>query len=141
MFDYGKTLAEWSHADGGYHEAVAQAAGNDLELRLTTDLNVGFEGSAATARTLLKEGDRRFVALSGSDHTPPRTFDEASVGLRWTCRHWQHWLDRGTFPDHHWRGHLPRSALTLKGLSHAPTGAIVAAATTSLPETPGGERN
>nr|MCH9700787.1 glycosyl hydrolase family 15 [Actinomycetes bacterium] len=127
--------------DRGYHEAVARAEGNDLELRMTTDLNVGFEGSAATARTLLKEGDRRFVALSWSDHAPPRTFAEAAEGLRWTCRHWQHWLDRGTFPDHHWRGHLQRSALTLKGLSYAPTGAIVAAATTSLPETPGGERN
>ena len=59
----------------------------------------------------------------------------------WTAHHWQHWLARGTFPDHPWRGFLQRSALTLKGLSYAPTGALVAAATTSLPETPGGERN
>ncbi|GLP75540.1 hypothetical protein TUM20983_26500 [Mycobacterium antarcticum] len=141
VFDYGRTPVEWAYADGGYNEAVAQAEGNDLELRLTTDLNVGFEGPSATARTLLKEGDRRFVALSWSDHAPPRTLAEASEALRWTCHHWQHWLDRGRFPDHRWRGHLQRSALTLKGLSFAPTGAIVAAATTSLPETPGGERN
>ena len=59
----------------------------------------------------------------------------------WTAHHWQHWLDHGEFPDHPWRTYLQRSALTLKGLSYAPTGAIVAAATTSLPETPGGERN
>ena len=59
----------------------------------------------------------------------------------WTAHHWQHWLDHGNFPDHPWRTHLQRSALTLKGLSYAPTGALVAAATTSLPETPGGERN
>src|SRR5207244_11672864 len=55
--------------------------------------------------------------------------------------HWQHWLDRGRFPDHRWRSFLQRSALTLKGLTFAPTGAVVAAATTSLPETPGGVRN
>ena len=59
----------------------------------------------------------------------------------WTAHHWQHWLARGHFPDHPWRTYLERSALTLKGLTYAPTGAVVAAATTSLPETPGGERN
>jgi GH15 family glucan-1,4-alpha-glucosidase len=59
----------------------------------------------------------------------------------WTAHHWQHWLARGRFPDHPWRHYLERSALTLKGLTYAPTGALVAAATTSLPETPGGERN
>ena len=59
----------------------------------------------------------------------------------WTAHHWQHWLARGDFPDHPWRTHLERSALTLKGLTFAPTGALLAAATTSLPETPQGERN
>lgn len=154
VFNYGRTPVEWAYANGGYSDAIAtatrksrrstdavQVEPNELELRLTTDLNVGFEGASATARTLLKEGDRRFVALSWSDHEPPRTHAEAAAALRWTCHHWQHWLDRGRFPDHRWRGHLQRSALTLKGLSYAPTGAIAAAATTSLPETPGGERN
>ena len=59
----------------------------------------------------------------------------------WTAHHWQHWLDRGNFPDHPWREYLQRSALTLKGLTYTPTGALIAAATTSLPETPHGERN
>ena len=115
--------------------------GIDLELTLTTDLRIGFEGGRATARTLLKEGEHRFCALSWSEHAPPTTSDEAYERLVWTAHHWQHWLARGHFPDHPWRGYLQRSALTLKGLTFAPTGALVAAATTSLPETPGGERN
>ena len=66
---------------------------------------------------------------------------EANERLVRTAHHWQEWLKQGTFPDHPWRTYLQRSALTLKGLSYAPTGAMVAAATTSLPETLGGERN
>jgi GH15 family glucan-1,4-alpha-glucosidase len=139
VFDYGRAPAHWEHADGGYHEAIAQ--GNGISLRLNSDMNVGFEGSLATGRTLLKQGDRRFVALSWSEHGPPRNYEEAHSRLTWTVHHWQHWLDRGRFPDHPWRSHLQRSALTLKGLTYAPTGAVAAAATTSLPEAPGGDRN
>jgi GH15 family glucan-1,4-alpha-glucosidase len=58
-----------------------------------------------------------------------------------TQEYWREWLNHGEFPDHPWRVHLQRSALTLRGLTYAPTGALLAAATTSLPETPGGERN
>ena len=90
---------------------------------------------------MVKEGDTLYVALSWSDHPAPASHEEAYDRLVWTAHHWQHWLDHGTFPDHPWRTALQRSALTLKGLSYAPTGALVAAATTSLPETPGGERN
>ena len=140
-FDYGRGPAQWSYGNEAYHEAVAHAPDGGLELRLTSDLRLGFEGSKAMARTLLKEGDFRFCALSWSEHLPPRTYDEAYRRLVWTAHHWQHWLARGQFPDHPWRAHLERSASTLKGLTFAPTGALVAAATTSLPETPGGVRN
>jgi GH15 family glucan-1,4-alpha-glucosidase len=141
VFDYGRQAADWEYAGPGYHEAVAKSDGQDFELRLTTDMNVGFEGSRATARTLMKEGDTLFVALSWSDHAAPQNYEDAYSRLTWTAHHWQHWLDHGEFPDHPWRTFLQRAALTLKGLSYAPTGALVAAATTSLPETLGGERN
>ncbi len=140
-FDYGRGHASWEYANQGYHEAVARSELSDVELRLTTDMRIGFEGSRAVGRTLMKEGEVLFVALSWSDHPAPQTHDEAYKRLVWTAHHWQHWLDHGEFPDHPWRTYLQRSALTLKGLSYAPTGALVAAATTSLPETVGGERN
>lgn len=141
MFDYGRQPPSWSYRGDSYHVAVADALGAKPQLRLTTDMRLGIEGSRATARTLIKEGESRFVALSWSEHEPPDTAEEAHRRLTWTAHHWQHWLARGRFPDHPWRQYLERSALTLKGLTFAPSGALVAAATTSLPETPKGERN
>ncbi len=140
-FDYGALRARWEYDDEGYQQAIAHAEGSDLQLRITTDLNLGIEGPRVTARHLIKEGEAVFCALSWSDHPAPASHSEAYERLVWTAHHWQHWLDRGEFPDHPWRPDLQRSALTLKGLTYAPTGAIAAAATTSLPETPGGERN
>ncbi len=141
VLDYGRTPVRWSYTDKGYHQARAKAEDSDVELTLTTDLRLGFEGGRAGARTLLKEGDVRFVALSWGGPPPPTDYADAYGRLVWTAHHWQHWLARGTFPDHPWRSYLQRSALTLRGLTYAPTGAIAAAATTSLPETLGGERN
>ena len=141
VFDYGRRPAGWSYTDQNYRQATARADDVEVALTLTTDMRLGFEGGRATARTLLKEGDTRFCALSWSEHEPPFNFEDAYRRLVWTAHHWQHWLARGRFPDHPWRSYLERSALTLKGLTFAPTGALVAAATTSLPETPGGDRN
>jgi len=141
VLEYGLRPVTWSYTDRAYHQGVATAEGVELDLKLTTDMRLGFEGGRAMARTLMKDGDVRFCALSWSEHDPPFTSKEARRRLVWTAHHWQHWLARGDFPDHPWRGYLQRSALTLKGLTFAPTGALVAAATTSLPETPGGERN
>jgi alpha,alpha-trehalase len=140
-FEYGQIAASWEYTGASYHEARATAEGTDVFVDLTTDMRVGFEGPRATGRTLMKEGETIFVAVSWSEHAPPKTYEDAYDRLVWTAHHWQHWLDHGEFPDHPWRTHLQRSALTLKGLSYAPTGALVAAATTSLPETPGGNRN
>ncbi len=109
---------------------------------LTTSLNLGIEIEHAAARHTLADGESCFAALAwSSDPIGPATCDEAFKRLDVTADYWRRWLVNGDFPDHPWRIHLQRSALVLKGLTYAPTGALVAALTTSLPETPGGERN
>jgi GH15 family glucan-1,4-alpha-glucosidase len=140
-FDYGGLAVEWDYTGPGYGEAIARSEGMDLELRLVTDLRLGFEGPRARARTTLREGDVAFAALGWTEHPMPTTYEEAALRLARTQRFWQEWLKHGSFPDHPWRTYLQRSALTLKGLSYSPTGAMIAAATTSLPEAPGGDRN
>jgi GH15 family glucan-1,4-alpha-glucosidase len=140
-FNYGQSRAQWRYTDHVYHQGIAHADGVDIQMTLTTDMRLGFEGPRASARTLIKEGEYRFCALSWGDYDPPLTYEEAYRRTVWTAHHWQHWLARGRFPDHRWRSYLERSALTLKGLTYASTGAIAAAPTTSLPETPRGERN
>jgi GH15 family glucan-1,4-alpha-glucosidase len=142
-FGYGVEQPDWEYATEGYGEAAAVTSnqGGDLTLRLTTDLHLGIEGSTAQVRTRMAEGDTAFVALSWSPLPPPRTYQEANDRIRRTSDYWRQWITLGEFPDHPWREHLQRSALTLKGLTYAPTGALMAASTTSLPETPRGERN
>src|SRR6185295_11485097 len=71
----------------------------------------------------------------------PRTVEEADERMAATTRFWRGWLGRARIPDHRWRDPIQRSALAIKGLTYMPTGATIAALTTSLPETPGGERN
>ena len=71
----------------------------------------------------------------------PQDVDEADSRIAATTRFWRAWLGRARIPDHRFRDPVQRSALTIKGLTYMPTGATVAALTTSLPETPGGERN
>ena len=140
-FDYGRQRGTWRYTDEGYGQAEVSAGEGGPALRLTTDLNVGFESPRALARRRIRAGEQVFCALSWADGSPPATFAEAHQRLARTADFWHEWLSRGKFPDHPWRKHLQRSALTLKGLIYAPTGALLAAATTSLPETPGGERN
>jgi alpha,alpha-trehalase len=143
-FDYHRGGCTWEYAANAYGEAIARAS-NDPDahptLRLTTDLRIGLEGREARARTRLKEGDEVFVALSWSEHPAPQTYDEASQKMWQTTECWRQWINIGDFPDHPWMKYLQRSALTLKGLTYAPTGALLAASTTSLPETPHGQRN
>jgi GH15 family glucan-1,4-alpha-glucosidase len=140
MFDYGRTPAHWQMLKDDW--SAAEATDGTTTLRLISDLRVGIEGNRARARHTLVEGERRFVALGWTHGVEgPADCADAAKRLRATCHYWRGWLAGGRFPDHRWRSHLQRSALTLKGLTYVPTGSTVAAATTSLPETPGGERN
>jgi GH15 family glucan-1,4-alpha-glucosidase len=140
VFDYGRTPAQWSVVDGDTR--VADAAGAGRTLRLHTDLAIGIEGNRARARHVLNQGDEVYCSLSwGQGLASPGSLEEANEKLHATIAFWRTWLARARMPDHRWRHPLERSALTIKGLTYMPTGATVAALTTSLPETPGGERN
>ena len=103
---------------------------------------VGIEGDRVRARHVLKQGEQIYCSLSWAEELrSPQDLDEANERLAATAHFWRGWLDRARIPDHRWRDPIQRSALAIKGLTYMPTGATVAALTTSLPETPGGERN
>jgi alpha,alpha-trehalase len=143
-FDYHRIEASWEYSASAYGEAVARARDEPdahPKLKLTTNLRIGLEGREARARTRMKEGDNVFVALSWARYPAPQTYDEAADKMWQTTEYWRQWINIGDFPDHPWRSFIQRSALTVKGLTYAPTGALLAAPTTSLPENPQGERN
>jgi len=139
-FDFGRLDASWEYAGPSYGQVSTTTSGFP-RLVLDSDLRLGIEGRAVRARHHLNQGESCFVALSWADRPPPDTFEAALEDLHHTERFWRGWLGGGNFPDHPWRERLQRSALTLKGLTYASTGALLAAPTTSLPEYPGGERN
>jgi GH15 family glucan-1,4-alpha-glucosidase len=143
MLDYGQTSAEWRVADTGAGGGGALDVDNgEGTFRLYSDMRMGIEGNRVHARHTMVEGEKGFCALSWTEALGgPRTVEQAEEYVQRTSHFWRTWLAEGTYPDHPWRFHLQRSALVLKGLTFIPTGALVAAATTSLPETPRGERN
>jgi alpha,alpha-trehalase len=139
-FDYGTTRIPWE--PHGNDDTEAEVTHGDIRLILTGDLGLGIDGPDARARHRMRAGEKCFTALAwGPEPIPPASVEESTKRLDRTVDFWRRWLGTGHFPDHPWRGYLQRSALALKGLTYAPTGAVVAALTTSLPETPGGERN
>jgi GH15 family glucan-1,4-alpha-glucosidase len=139
-FDYGRVPAEWSLIDPGRHTADATGAGQTIRLR--TDMKLGIEGDRVRARHVMKKGEQMYCSLSWAEGlASPADTDDASRRMAATTQYWRDWLARARFPDHRWREAIQRSALAIKGLTYMPTGATVAALTTSLPETPGGERN
>jgi alpha,alpha-trehalase len=139
-FDYGRVPAEWTLVGEDRHAGDASGAGQTI--RLCSSLLLGIEGNRARGRHTLKAGERAYCALSWAEElAAPKTMDEADARIAATVRFWRSWLGRARIPDHRFRDPIQRSALAIKGLTYMPTGATVAALTTSLPETPGGERN
>ena len=142
LFDYAQQAGKWEYSGPGYSSALATAEDSTLRLLLNSSMRIGFEGGLAAARTTLRDNQSAFASLSWSDsRRGPETVEEAYEWMHRTANFWREWLNQGTFPDHRWRGYLERSAMALKGMSYAPTGAVIAAPTTSLPREPGGERN
>jgi GH15 family glucan-1,4-alpha-glucosidase len=141
VFDYGQAPARWTMPESG-NRHIADASGAGQTIRLHTDLALGIEGDRVRGRRSLHPGESIFSSLSwASGLASVRDLEDANARLDATIHYWRTWLDRARLPDHQWRDPIQRAALTIKGLTYMPTGATVAALTTSLPETPGGERN
>ena len=139
VFDYGRQAGAWSLTPDRHR---AEATGSGQAIALQTDMLLGIEAGAARARHVLHAGEHCFCAVSwAAEAQVPTTVEEAQEQLAATTGFWRNWLARARIPDHDLGPLIERSALTIKGLTYMPTGATVAALTTSLPETPGGERN
>jgi GH15 family glucan-1,4-alpha-glucosidase len=131
------------------HRVEAYAGGvcfrsDGLCLALTSTVHLRADGAAAVADFELREGERATFLLSGLEgeerHPSALSEDEAERAFRATVDYWHRWLGRSRYRGR-WREMVNRSALALKLLTFAPTGAIVAAPTTSLPAPIGGSRN
>lgn len=142
-FDYA-SLRPWlrHHADRRVYSAV----GGDSALVLQADIPLEIsqpDSSLSGPMTVGSRQRRRFSILAQLPHDMriTRLSSTALDGrLKSTTTWWRRWVRRGKY-DPTYREQVVRSALVLKLLTCAPTGAIIAAPTTSLPELPGGERN
>jgi len=141
LFNYGRIGGTWSYQGDSYDAMTITAAEGDMQLGVSGTVPLGVLGARCYGRTTLTPGQSAYVTLSWGEGQVPADLDAAQAALDCTVNFWRDWLSAAKIPDHPWKTYLDRSALTLKGLSYAPTGAIMAAATTSLPETWGGARN
>jgi len=135
-FGYGSTVPWVRRADG----LLSAIAGPDA-LALWTPIATRGENMTTVADFTVSATEHIPFVLTWypSHETPPRPVD-ASYAVHDTQAWWEDWAAKCTF-DGEWRDAVMRSLITLKALTYQPTGGIVAAATTSLPETLGGERN
>jgi GH15 family glucan-1,4-alpha-glucosidase len=140
-FDYGLTEPRVEQLESD----LAIAYGGPDALVLQSELPIATaEVSACAVAGTLKEGEEAYVVLTW--HLPheldPQRLPRRKIAkeLKSTVRSWEEWSDRCNY-DGPYQEQVMRSALVLKALTNGPTGAIIAAATTSLPEEVGGERN
>ena len=135
-FDYGKVVP-WVYRE---QDALVAVAGPDA-VWLHTPCETRGENMSTTARLTVRAGDRvPFVLTWRPSHLPPPAPVDPVHQLGVTEGYWRGWVSACTY-EGEWRDAVVRSLLTLKALTYAPTGGIVAAATTSLPEKLGGVRN
>jgi GH15 family glucan-1,4-alpha-glucosidase len=136
-FDYGRTIPWTGPREGN---SWAAAAGTGV-VYLRTQQRLQTEGATASAEFTLRKGERRSFVLTHvhADEPPPRRIN-AQEALAQTEDFWIRWCGINSY-DGTWREAIERSLITLKALTYRPSGGIVAAATTSLPETIGADRN
>jgi GH15 family glucan-1,4-alpha-glucosidase len=136
-FGYGASRPWLTRTENG---AVRAISGPDL-VALYGDVETRHENGVASSRFSVAAGERRsFVLTYGPSHRQLPQPPQPGELLRDTDQHWRAWAGRCNYHGEH-RDAVMRSLLTLKALIHAPTGGIVAAPTTSLPEQLGGTRN
>jgi GH15 family glucan-1,4-alpha-glucosidase len=114
-----------------------------LLLRSDVPLELSPDGRRAHGRAVIHPGERAYLSFSFAEHLPaviPLLGEEAGRRVRRSIEWWQAWVRNCSYQGPY-RESVIRSALTLKLLAYAPSGAVVAAPTTSLPEWPGGVRN
>jgi GH15 family glucan-1,4-alpha-glucosidase len=135
-FDYGH-LVPWVTRRGGRLHAV----GGPDALALGTPVEHHGEDLSTAAEFAVSKGDRvPFVLTWHPSHLESPTEVDPEVALEETEKWWREWTDANTY-DGEWEQAVDRSLITLKALTYAPTGGIVASPTTSLPERLGGPRN
>ncbi|MDP9441285.1 MAG: glycoside hydrolase family 15 protein [Actinomycetota bacterium] len=135
-FDYGSTVP-WAQQVRG---TVSFVAGPDA-LELKAGVTVRGENMATKAAFTVTEGERiPFVLTWHPSHEPSPTPPEPDQAVEDTVAWWREWSDRCVGVGK-WSAEVQRSLITLKAMTYAPTGGIVAAPTTSLPEVLGGIRN
>ena len=136
-FDYGRTVPWVSHLPDG---ALCAIAGPDMVI-LHTPVPLHGERMRTVGEFEVREGQSvSFVLTHGASHLPPPHAADAAAALTATEAFWTEWIGHGR-TDGPWAAAVNRSVLTLKALTYAPTGGVVAAPTTSLPEQIGGIRN